>query len=66
MSDPPTEHGKTEWVDFKRVVWHEGFKRVLESVQLLSKVGFSVLCGDQLQRKLYPFIVILSADYEEQ
>ena len=66
VHDKPSSHKKTDWVDFKKVVWHEGFKKVLESVQALSKVGFAIRCGDGIIRKLFPYIHILSADYEEQ
>ncbi|KIP01685.1 hypothetical protein PHLGIDRAFT_80257, partial [Phlebiopsis gigantea 11061_1 CR5-6] len=66
LKDTPKTRGVTEWVDFKRVVWHEGFKHILESVEILSKVGFVIVCGDKIERKLYPYLHILSADYEEQ
>lgn len=66
MKDTPSVRGVTEWVDFKQVVWHEGFEHILESVKALAKVGFLLACGDGLKRKLYPYLHILSADYEEQ
>ena len=66
MKDSPGYHKRTDWVDFKKVIWHEGFKRILESVQVLSKVGCVVRCGDGIERKLFPYVHILAADYEEQ
>lgn len=33
---------------------------------MLSRVGYRVQCGDGKARTLFPFVHILSADYEEQ
>ena len=60
------ETRKKRFVNLKRVVWHEGFKRVLESIIQYSKTGCWVDCGDQVSRWLFPLILMLSADYEEQ
>jgi hypothetical protein len=54
------------FVDFKRIVWHESFEKLLDSIGEHSKTGFAVECGDGIERVLYPFVIILSADYEEQ
>ncbi|KAG1878522.1 hypothetical protein C8R48DRAFT_745205 [Suillus tomentosus] len=51
------------FVNFKNVVWHESFKRLLKSLAPLSKTGFWVKCWDGIE---HPLILILSADYEEQ
>ena len=58
--------GKLDSTTFKRVVWHQSFQRLLESIRLHSQMGCSVVCGDGVERLLFPFILILSADYEEQ
>ena len=60
------ETRKKRFVNLKRVVWHEGFKCVLESIIQYSKTGCWTDCGDQVSRWLFPLILILSADYEEQ
>ena len=58
--------GTTTFADFKRAVWHESFKKLLETIKYHSKTGFMIVCSDGVERCLFPFIVILSADYEEQ
>ena len=60
------ESGKTKYVDFKRVVWHDSFRQLLASIHDPSKIGYSIECGDGIVRHIYPAILILSADYEEQ
>ena len=58
--------GRTAWVNFKRVVWHESFYKLLESIEIYSKIGCWVDCGDGVRRRIFPLILILAADYEEQ
>ncbi|KAG2158730.1 uncharacterized protein EDB93DRAFT_1290809 [Suillus bovinus] len=58
--------GTQSFVNFKNVVWHKSFKRLLKSIALLSKTGCWVMCWDNIKRLFYPLILILSADYEEQ
>ena len=60
------ESGKTGYVDFKRVVWHDSFRKLLASIRDPSKIGYSIECADGITRHIYPAILILSADYEEQ
>jgi hypothetical protein len=60
------ERGKTGYVNFKKVVWHEAFLKLLETIAGHSKAGYWFQCGDGIQRHLFPLILILSADYEEQ
>ncbi|KIK25721.1 hypothetical protein PISMIDRAFT_9458 [Pisolithus microcarpus 441] len=59
------EERKTGYVNFKRVVWHEAFTKLLEKVAELSKVGYLYECYDKVLRWLFPVVLILSADYEE-
>ncbi|KAH7927024.1 hypothetical protein BV22DRAFT_1153995 [Leucogyrophana mollusca] len=58
--------GKTAFVNFKNAVWHESFKKILESIAPHSKTGFWFECLDGIVRLFFPLILILSADYEEQ
>ena len=60
------KEGTTSFADFKCTVWHESFKKLLETIKYHSKIGFMIVCSDRVERCLFPFIVILSADYEEQ
>ncbi|KAG6905479.1 hypothetical protein DXG01_002463 [Tephrocybe rancida] len=66
VEDEESENGKVEWVNFKKAVWHESFKILLKEVALYSKTGIEVKCGDGVFRRIYPFIFLLAADYEEQ
>jgi hypothetical protein len=54
------------YTNLKRVVWHESFLILLETIILISKTGFAHECYDGILRWLFPLILILSADYEEQ
>jgi Plavaka transposase len=47
-------------------VWHKAFYEIVESIEKHTELGFSLYCGDGVRRKLYPYILIVSADYEEQ
>lgn len=58
--------GDREWVNYKRVIWHECFRTLLESIRVHSESGCAVRCGDDVVRRFFPFVLILSADYEEQ
>lgn len=56
--------------NFKCVVWHPSFEVLLASIKELKitheqDVGLHK-CGDGVEHLLYPTILILSADYEEQ
>jgi hypothetical protein len=57
---------KKGYADFKRVVWYRAFYEVLASIQQLSKLGYHIECADKVVRHIFPAILILSADYEEQ
>jgi len=58
--------GKLTWTNLKRVVWHKAFLKLLDTIIQLSKVGFAYKTFEGIMRCLYPIILILSADYEEQ
>ncbi|KAG2121427.1 hypothetical protein DEU56DRAFT_873780 [Suillus clintonianus] len=66
VSEDPEHAGKSSFVDFKTAVWHESFLKLLESVIQISRTGYWFECGDAIRRLLWPLILILSADYEEQ
>lgn len=58
--------GKPGFINFKRAVWHASFRKILERLVPLGKTGQWFKCGDDVTRRLYPIILLLSADYEEQ
>ncbi|KAG2133578.1 uncharacterized protein EDB93DRAFT_1242820 [Suillus bovinus] len=60
------EEGKPGFINLKRVIWHEAFLKLLELVAQHSESGYSHTCYDKIARWLFPIILILSADYEEQ
>lgn len=66
IHDPPEHKDKPRWVDFKRVIWHESFYKLVETIETASVVGRWVNCGDGVARHIYPLILILAADFEEQ
>ena len=53
-------------MDFKRVVWHAAFRILLKTIAEYSQIGCWNRCGDDILRFLFPGVIILSADYEEQ
>uniref|UniRef100_A0A8H7Y2E1 Uncharacterized protein n=1 Tax=Psilocybe cubensis TaxID=181762 RepID=A0A8H7Y2E1_PSICU len=59
------ETGKKGFINFKRVVWHKSFYEIIQSLVDHAKTGFYFSQKD-FQRWIYPVILILSADYEEQ
>ncbi|KAG2151677.1 uncharacterized protein EDB93DRAFT_1240030 [Suillus bovinus] len=66
VSEDADEEGKPGFVNLKRVIWHEAFLKLLELVMQHSKSGYSHTCYDKIAHWLFPIILILSADYEEQ
>ncbi|KAG0695762.1 hypothetical protein DFH29DRAFT_984879 [Suillus ampliporus] len=66
VSEDASEEGKTGFTNLKRVIWHESFIKFLELVVQYSKTGYSYKCFDQILRWLFPILLILSANYEEQ
>ncbi len=55
-----------KYTNLKRVVWHEAFWVLLREFKEQFPLGYQTRCGDGVERLLYPVILILSADYEEQ
>ncbi|KAL1938432.1 hypothetical protein VTO73DRAFT_11672 [Trametes versicolor] len=60
------EEGKKGFTNFKRAIWHDSFKILVHTVSQHAKTGYKFQCGDDIERILYPVIIILVADYEEQ
>ena len=60
------EEKKKGFTNHKRVVWHAAFRVLLEKVKTYGTIGYSCRCGDDIVRILYPIILMLVADYEEQ
>ncbi|KAH0834916.1 hypothetical protein J3R83DRAFT_10591 [Lanmaoa asiatica] len=57
---------KPGFVNFKNAVWHSAFLVFLESLIIYSKTGFWFKGLDDILQLLFPIILILSSDYEEQ
>ncbi|THH17156.1 hypothetical protein EUX98_g9183 [Antrodiella citrinella] len=66
VKEDEKEKKKPTWINFKRVVWHKSFAKLLDSIKTYSKTGYWFECGDGINRHLFPLVLILSADYEEQ
>jgi hypothetical protein len=66
VSDPEKDKDRASWVNFKRVVWHDSFYELLKTIKEYSSSGCWITCSDGVDRHIYPLIMILSADYEEQ
>ncbi|KAI5985055.1 hypothetical protein EDD15DRAFT_2390223 [Pisolithus albus] len=58
--------GKPRFANFKNAVWHESFRKLLQTIEKESETGCWVNCWDGVARRFFPVILILSADYEEQ
>ncbi|KAG2057487.1 hypothetical protein BDR06DRAFT_980881 [Suillus hirtellus] len=66
VSEKADEEGKTGFVNFKHIVWHKSFLKLLELIVQYSKTGYVHQCFDMIICWLFPILLILSADYEEQ
>ena len=66
IEEDAAESRKPNYVNFKCVVWHKSFYELLASIRELSKVGYNIQCADGVIRHIFPAILMLSADYEEQ
>ncbi|KAK0467597.1 hypothetical protein IW261DRAFT_1553860 [Armillaria novae-zelandiae] len=66
VEEDPKHKGKPSWINFKQVVWHESFHKIMESVVEYSYTGYAfTLPHSGKTIVIYPFIFVLSADYEE-
>ncbi|KAH9038489.1 hypothetical protein EDB85DRAFT_2287447 [Lactarius pseudohatsudake] len=66
VPEDPMGHKKPSFVNFKRTIWHESFSMIVQLIVTHSKTGCWLECGDGVERWLFPIVLILSADYEEQ
>ena len=66
VKEDAAHKGKLPYINFKRVIWHEGSQEIIKELSMLSRVGYKVECGDGVIRTLFPFVHIISVDYEEQ
>ncbi len=57
---------KTDFVNTKRTVWHTAFLEIVQSIEQYTEIGTSVVCGDKKTRQIFPRVLFISADYEEQ
>ncbi|KAF8989997.1 hypothetical protein BDQ17DRAFT_1172120, partial [Cyathus striatus] len=61
------EHsGKHSWANHHWTVWHTVMSHVLESLAGPATTGEWFECGDEINRQLFPSILIHSVDYKEQ
>ncbi|THH15034.1 hypothetical protein EUX98_g9526 [Antrodiella citrinella] len=66
IAEDPAETGKKGFINMKHAVWHECFRELMKVVAALSYSGYAFKTFEDIVRYLFPFIAILSADYEEQ
>lgn len=64
--DAKENKSRASWVNFKQAIWHESFYKLLESIEAHSMTGCWVNCGDGIVWNIFPLILILAADFEEQ
>ncbi|KDR65883.1 hypothetical protein GALMADRAFT_81379 [Galerina marginata CBS 339.88] len=61
-----SETKKPGFINHKREIWHEAVSQIFKSIEAFTEFGTSLECADGVTRIIYPHILILSADYEEQ
>ncbi|KAG2074144.1 hypothetical protein BDR04DRAFT_1126829 [Suillus decipiens] len=66
VSEDSEHAGKSSFVNFKNAIWHESFLKLLEFVIQISRTGCWFECSDAIKCLIWPLILILSTDYEEQ
>ncbi|TFK16686.1 hypothetical protein FA15DRAFT_606592, partial [Coprinopsis marcescibilis] len=66
LEESEAYRGKSSFVDFKRKIWHESMKVIFKSISTPSHFGHALKCGDGEIRRLFPNVIIVSSDYEEQ
>ncbi|KAH9486000.1 hypothetical protein JR316_0000063 [Psilocybe cubensis] len=57
---------KASYVDLKRLIWHKAVHKILQSIEAPATFGAAIKCGDGKIRNIFPHILSISADYEEQ
>ncbi|KAF8197090.1 hypothetical protein BJ912DRAFT_1020953 [Pholiota molesta] len=66
LEDDPKNKGSTNYVNFKNVVWHKSFQKVLISIKDYSFTGCWTTDGLAQDLFLWPFVYAVSSDFEEQ
>ncbi|KAJ3555947.1 hypothetical protein NM688_g2296 [Phlebia brevispora] len=66
IEEEETEKGKPAFINLKRGMWHACYRKILELLLSAAKTGHMWKCGDNKERWLFPVILLLTADYEEQ
>ena len=66
VKEDASRSGKTDFVDFKCIVWHKSAEKILDSIIQLAQTGYHATCSDDVRRRMYPLIFLEAADYEEQ
>ncbi|KAI5981970.1 hypothetical protein EDD15DRAFT_2182044 [Pisolithus albus] len=67
VPEDPQEEGRLGYTNLKRTVWHESFVKLLGDVAHYSQTGYLHTSSyDNVTRWLFPVVLMLSADYEEQ
>ncbi|KAF4612582.1 hypothetical protein D9613_012725 [Agrocybe pediades] len=66
VPEDPGETGKKGFKNHKRIVWHEGFLKILETMKDWAKIGHRHTCAGGVKRWIFPVILIFSCDFEEQ
>lgn len=66
IEETAAEKGKKNYIDWKHAIYHDAFRILLEQVAANSRTGYRLTCGDNKPRTIYPFVHIITADYEEQ
>ncbi|KAJ3548840.1 hypothetical protein NM688_g5244 [Phlebia brevispora] len=66
IEEDEKDKNKPAWINFKRNIWHKSFRVILQHIIEIASVGQKFICGDGVERFLFPIISILTADYEEQ
>lgn len=62
----PNGKKKNSYICWKNAVYHVAFRVFLKDVARWSHVGYETVCGDDMSRIMFPFIHIVSMDYQEQ
>ena len=66
VEEDASESGKKDYINFKCIIWHKAFSELLATIKELSKIGYHIECADGIVHHIFPAILMLSADYEEQ
>ncbi|KAG0702765.1 hypothetical protein DFH29DRAFT_982269 [Suillus ampliporus] len=66
VKEDKNHSGKPTFVNFKNVVWHASFLKILACLVSLLNFGSAIKYWDDVIHILYPIVLTLFADYEEQ